>query len=54
MEVTGGERGGPAAAAGLRCSPELISALKVRPRFLDGLLIAECYLPRDSAKSAKD
>jgi hypothetical protein len=46
MEVSGSERGGPASAvvAGLRCKPELISALKPRPKFLDGLLIAEGYL----------
>jgi hypothetical protein len=55
MEVSGSERGGPASvvATGLRCKPELISALKPRPKFLDGLLIAECYLSGDSAKSTK-
>jgi hypothetical protein len=53
MEVSGSERGGPASAAGVRCKPELISALKPRPKFLDGLLIAEGYLSCDRAKSAK-
>jgi hypothetical protein len=52
MVVSGSERGelASAVAAGLRCKPELSSALSPRPKFLDGLLITECYLPRCSAK----